>query len=86
MPSADDSSAPIEVYVRLLGEGTTVYRPTTGVPVGTTAVKLLAPNDFDPAEEEWEFAPGSVVRIERRVLSGGEVLVAAGLHEAGPYR
>jgi hypothetical protein len=81
MPSVLDSHAPIQVYVQLLGEGVTVYRPTTGVPIGTSAVKLLAPENFDPSDEEWEFAPGSVVRVERRVLSGGEVLVAVGLYD-----
>jgi hypothetical protein len=81
MPSAPDSRAPIQVYVQLLGEGTTVYRPVTGVPFGSGAVKLLAPDNFDPSDEEWEFAPGSVVRVEPRMLSGGEVLVAVGLYE-----
>ncbi len=81
MPTVPDPHAPIQVYVQLLGEGTTVYRPTTGVPFGSGAVTLLAPQDFDPSDEEWEFAPGSVVRVERRVLSGGEVLVAVGPYE-----
>lgn len=81
MPSAPDSHAPIQVYVQLLGEGTTVFRPTTGVPFGRGAVKLLPPENFDPSDEDWEFAPGSVVRVEPRVLSGTEVLVAVGLYE-----
>jgi hypothetical protein len=84
MSRSFDSRAPIQVYVRLVGEGTTVYRPTSGIPVGTDSVELLAPKDFNPSDEEWEFPPGSVVRIERRVLSGGEVFVAVGLYRGGP--
>ncbi len=79
MPSAGD----LDVYVRLLGEGTTVYRSTRAVRVAPGAAKLLPPKDFDPSDEEWEFAPGSVVRIELRVLSGGEVFVAVGAYD-GP--
>ena len=81
MPNAGEPQTGIDVYVRLLGEGTTVYRPTRAVQVGPGAVKLLPPKNFDPSDEQWEFAPGSVVRIERRVLSGGEVLVAVGLYD-----
>jgi hypothetical protein len=81
MPNARDLHTPIDVYVRLLGEGTTVYRPTRAVRVAPDVVRLLAPDNFD-ADEQWEFAPGSTVRIERRVLSGGEVLVAVGVYDA----
>jgi hypothetical protein len=84
MPNTPRSQTSIEVYVRLLGEGTTVYRPTRAVQVSSGAVKLLAPKNFDPSDEQWEFAPGSVVRVERRVLSGGEALVAVGLPDGSP--
>lgn len=67
---------PLQVYVRLLGEGTTVYRPAFAMPTGTNTARLLMPSGFDPDDEHWEFQPGTLVSLERRRLSGGEVLVA----------
>lgn len=64
------------VYVRLLGEGTVVYRPTSAAPIGPDTVRLLTPDGYDPMDEDWEFKPGSVVRVERRTLEGEEVYVA----------
>jgi hypothetical protein len=64
------------VYVRLLGEGTTVYRPAPAEFLSDDVAKLLASADHDPADEEWEFAPGRLVRVERRVLQGTEEYVA----------
>jgi hypothetical protein len=37
---------------------------------------LLTPDDYDPEDENWEFKPGSVVRVERRKLEGREAYVA----------
>ena len=64
------------VYVRLLGEGTIVFRPAPAQSTGPDTVKLLAPDDYDPDDEDWEFKPGSVVRVEPRTLSGDDVYVA----------
>lgn len=64
------------VYVRLLGEGTVVFRPTRATPIGPDAVRLLMPDGYDPEDENWEFKPGSVVRVERRTLEGKEAYVA----------
>ena len=77
MAAAKDSTADMtEVFVRLLGEGTLVYRPAPATPVGVDTVRLSAPQGYDPEDEEWEFPPGSVVLVARRTLKGGEVLVA----------
>ena len=56
------------VYLPLQGEGTEVYRPTRAVPRGGMTFELLATDDYDPEDETWEFAPGSVVvcRVEQR--------------------
>lgn len=72
------SSNPAEpiVYVRLLNEGTVVFRPVTGIPVRPQVYQLLAPEGWSPEDEEWEFPPGSIVECEMRNLSTGEVLVA----------
>jgi hypothetical protein len=40
------------------------------------SVLLLAPQDYDAEDEEWEFAPGTVVRVERRTLEGVDAFVA----------
>jgi hypothetical protein len=72
----DEDTEPLRVFVRLLGEGTTAFRPTRATPIGFDSAKLLAPTDFDPTDEHWEFEPGSLVRLERRILEDEEVLVA----------
>jgi hypothetical protein len=64
------------VYVRLLGEGTTVFRPSPAEFLAPDKVRLVAPPDYDPEDEDWEFKPGSVVRVEQRQLEGSEALVA----------
>jgi hypothetical protein len=70
------------VYVRLIGEGTLVYRPVRADRVDAETFRLIAPPGhgaewkYEPEWEEWEFEPGGVVRCERRVLGGNEVLVA----------
>lgn len=64
------------VYVRLLDEGTAVFRPAPAEPHGAETVRLLAPSDYDSEDESWEFEPGTIVRVERRTLEGQTVLVA----------
>jgi hypothetical protein len=78
MSAARTSSTSIDcVYVRLLGEGTIVFRPTKATPIAQDTARLLTPDGgYDPEDEDWEFKPGSVVRVERRILEGAEVYVA----------
>ena len=64
------------VYVQLLGEGTVVYRPASAEPLGANVVRLLKPESYDPEDEDWEFKPGTTVRVEPRSLSEGDVLAA----------
>lgn len=64
------------VYVRLLDEGTTVYRPAAARMVSNSTAELLKPNDYDDAVEAWEFAPGTAVVVEERELQGEIVRVA----------
>jgi hypothetical protein len=71
----------VTVYVRLLDEGTTVYRPTTGLLLGPLRAQLLAFADYDAEDENWEFKPGSVVALDRRILQGKKVYVAVELLE-----
>jgi hypothetical protein len=67
----------MEVYVQLLGEGTRVFRPTTAAPVRAGVVRLLPTEHYNPNDENWEFKPGSIVRIEQQVLSGPETVWVA---------
>lgn len=64
------------VYVQLLGEGTLVFRPSLAEFLGPNKVRLVAPPDYDPEDEDWEFKPGSVVRVERQAFRNAERLVA----------
>lgn len=64
------------VYVRLLEEGTEVFRPTNAVYISNEAFKLLPCEGYDPEDEKWEFLPGSIVRCEKRVLEGKEIMLA----------
>ena len=73
----DSSTEP--VYVRLLGEGTLVYRPTVAEMKGPCVALLAAPEDYDPDDEDWEFKPGTMVWVEEKTLDGREVLVAVSL-------
>jgi hypothetical protein len=66
----------IELNVRLLNEGTEVSRPTRALDLGDGMFRLLPIPDYDPGHEEWEFAPGSVVRCARREDERGEYLLA----------
>ena len=69
----------LTVYVKLLNEGTVVFRPAQAERIGQNAVKLLPVADYNQGEEEWEFPPGSTVRCESRVLEGERNLVAVEL-------
>lgn len=66
----------IQFYVVLRNEGTDVLRPATGVFIAPDVVRIEAPDDYDPADEEWEFPPGSEVRCVAELRSGRQILVA----------
>ena len=64
------------VYVELLNEGTTVYRPTQAQPLGDGVYLVMPTVNYDPEDEEWAHPPGSRVRCSRETLDGQELLVA----------
>jgi hypothetical protein len=64
------------IYVKLLGEGTDVWRPTQAERVDENTVRLLPTADYGAYDEQWEFSPESIVRYENRILSGEDVMVA----------
>lgn len=69
----------LTVFVRLLGEGTPVFRPTNAVLLRPLVAQLLPTDGYDPEDEEWEFKPDSVVRFELRTLDGTDENVATEL-------
>src|SRR5215469_16163556 len=66
MSVRQDTDTEVVIYVRLLDEGTDVWRPVraTALPDGTFL--LLEPNGYDPDAEKWEFPPLTKVRCVRR--------------------
>jgi hypothetical protein len=66
----------IRIFVRLLGEGTEVTRPTEAINLGNGSFQVLSTPDYDPEDEVWEFPPGSTVRCETRRDPAGEYLLA----------
>ena len=67
------------VYIRLLDEGTDVFRPTQAECVREGVYRLLPTKDYDPEDEHWEFLPGQTVNCESVKLHGGARLVAMSL-------
>lgn len=70
-----DSPATLSIYVRLLDEGTDVWRPVAARPIDGEWFEICAEQSV-PEDEQWEFLPGAVVRCQLRQLSGGARLVA----------
>ena len=79
--SADRNSSTdaVEIYIPLLNEGVAVVRPATGIPMGNDVYRVVATDNYDPGDEQWEFPPGSVVNCERQARNGEVVLVATTL-------
>jgi hypothetical protein len=61
------------IHVRLLDEGTDVWRPVRAIKSADDEFTILGPM---PAEEQWQYPPGSRVRGALKKLSGGDCLVA----------
>jgi hypothetical protein len=66
-------SKPVTIYMRLLDEGVDVWRPVQAEPRSDGSYVVLGPV---PADEEWEFAPRTIVRCEPKMLTEGKTLVA----------
>ena len=65
------------VYVRLLDEGTDVWRPVRATALPDGNFRLLEPNGYDPKAERWEFPPLTKVRcVTRKFTEGDQGLVA----------
>lgn len=60
----------ISAYVRLLGEGTDVYRPVQLERL-SDGIFVVQEKFYDPDDEKWEFPPGSIVKLTKHMLSDG---------------
>ena len=66
----------VQIYVRLLGEGTEVWRPVDTTHENSGLYRIIGQNP-DPSDESWEFTTGDLVKCENRVSSGGSRGLAA---------
>ncbi|HEY1300601.1 MAG TPA: hypothetical protein VGF07_08885, partial [Stellaceae bacterium] len=61
-----DTDTEVVVYVRLLEEGTDVWRPVRATALSDGTFRLLKTNSYDPNAEKWEFPPSTTVRCVTR--------------------
>ena len=64
------------IYVQLLNDGTSCWRPVPAKHVSGSVYILEGQDIFDPDDEEWEFLPGSTVVVAEKNLTGVNCLVA----------
>ena len=64
------------IYIQLLEEGTTVYRPVPAIEIECFVYEVQGLEIYDPEDEVWEFTPGTHVFVEEQNLNGENVLVA----------
>lgn len=64
------------IYIQLLGEGTIVYRLVSAIKLYRNTYRIQGKEDYDLEDEEWEFLPEEVVRVEKKELEGKIVFVA----------
>ncbi len=76
MPPQRRSRPVATVFVKLLDEGTDVWRPVPAEDLGDLRYRLGEPSHYDPSTETWEFPPGALVDCEMQLLSDGPTLVA----------
>jgi hypothetical protein len=67
------------IYVELLDEGVTVFRPVEATPQSDGSFRL--PNSA-PADEQWAFEPGSRVICERQSIEQDGKLQLVATHLA----
>ncbi|GAB2986275.1 hypothetical protein GCM10027049_26910 [Mucilaginibacter puniceus] len=64
------------IYVKLLNEGTDVYRPVTATDLGNNIYKIDESNLYDTEDELWEFPTGSCVEVTEKIIDKESILVA----------
>jgi hypothetical protein len=77
MSAPQDINTDAVVYVRLMDEGTDVWRPVPAAALPDGTFRLARPDWYDPNEEVWEFPPHATVKCAaKRFADGKEGLVA----------
>ena len=66
----------VEIYVNLMNETVPRARLTQASTLGNGLFELLATKEYDPAVEDWEFRPGSIVRGKEERRDGKAFLLA----------
>lgn len=75
--SAEMDSCIRTIYIRLMDEGTDVWRPAKGCfAYESPLICEVVDFGYDSSIEEWEFEPGVVVTCEVSTINGDEVLIA----------
>lgn len=76
MSAAMASSTEIStIHVRLLDEGTDVWRPVKAQRLGETTYRLA--DEPVPVDEVWSFQPGDIVVVEHRQGDGDDQALIA---------
>ena len=82
MPARQVTDTDALVYVRLLDEGTDVWRPVSATALPDGAFQLGEPDGYDPEAEIWEFPPHAKVKCASKIFADGqEGLVAVAYAE-----
>ena len=66
----------MNIYVKLLNEGTEVYRSVPAVEISTNTFKIGGYEMYNREDEEWEFPPGSIVRVQEKNSGNNNILIA----------
>ena len=64
------------IYIKILNEGTLVYRPVLSEQIENDLYKVGGESFYNSDLEEWEFMPGSIVKVAENLLVGEMVLIA----------
>jgi hypothetical protein len=64
------------IYVRLLDEGTDVFRPVRAEQIEIDVFKIVAENSA-PEDEKWEFSTGQRVRCKEHTTPEGKPILIA---------
>ena len=75
----------MQAFVRLLGEGTDVWRPVEVELVANWSEGLYRIVGQEPAHESWECKPGWHVHLEERKFSGSPAKVTVPLDDYDYY-
>ena len=73
---AEGFTSIVTIYVRLIGEGTDVWRPVEAEHLGGNLFRILSENQ-NPDDETWEFSTGQAVRCKRHTFADDTVRLVA---------